>query len=248
MQDQNKKTVVVTGGSRGIGRAVCLAFAGPDHIVYFNYISSEHDAAETERLVSKANGLARGIKANVSSEKGVADFFDAIRSESGGIDVLVNNAGITKNKLLVRTSEDEWNDIMNVNLKGAFLCSKIAAKIMMKQKKGRIINISSIVGVTGNPGQSCYAASKSGLIGFTKSIALELASRNITVNSVAPGFIETDMTASLPKETRKKAVANIPLGRIGKPEDVAAAVMFLASDSADFITGQVIHVNGGMYV
>ncbi len=248
MTDMMKRTVVVTGGARGIGRAVCLAFAGPGTNVYFNYSSASAASSETERMVIEAGGYAKGMQVNVRSEKEVEGFFEKILEETGRIDVLVNNAGITRDGLLVRMKEKDWDDVLDVNLKGTFICTKIATKPMMKQRYGRIINISSVVGFSGNPGQANYVASKAGIIGFTKAVAKELASRGITANAVAPGFVETDMTASLSEKVKESMINQIPLGRAGKPEDVAAAVVFLASESAAYITGQVIHVSGGMYM
>jgi len=248
MADLMKRTVVVTGGTRGIGRAVCLAFAGPDANVYFNYSSASAASSETEELIARAGGHAKGIQVNVCSEKEVEVFFKKILDETGRIDVLVNNAGITRDGLLVRMKEKDWDDVIDVNLKGTFICTKIAVKPMMKQRYGRIINITSVVGASGNPGQANYVASKAGIIGFTKAVAKELASRGITSNAVAPGFVETDMTASLSEKVKESMISMIPLGRAGKPEDVAAAVVFLASESAAYITGQIIHVSGGMYM
>lgn len=248
MSDRVKRTVVITGGSKGIGRAICLSFAGSDTCIYFNYSSSSAAAAETERLIADAGGRATGLRVNVASENEVTAFFKKIVDETGRIDVLVNNAGITKDGLLVRMKEKDWDDVIDTNLKGAFNCMKIAGKTMMKQRYGRIINITSVVGVIGNPGQANYAASKAGLIGLTKAVAKELASRGITVNAVAPGYVETDMTASLSDKARDALIDRIPIGRVGKPEDVAAVVAFLASESAGYLTGQVIHVNGGMYI
>lgn len=248
MSDRVKRTVVITGGSKGIGRAICLSFAGPDTCIYFNYSSSSAAAAETERLIADTGGRAIGLRVNVASENEVTVFFKKIVDETGRIDVLVNNAGITRDGLLVRMKEKDWDDVIDTNLKGAFNCMKIAGKTMMKQRYGRIINITSVVGVIGNPGQANYVASKAGLIGLTKAVAKELASRGITVNAVAPGYVETDMTASLSDKARDALIDRIPLGRVGKPEDVAAVVAFLASESAGYLTGQVIHVNGGMYI
>ena len=254
MTKDEKRTVVVTGGSRGIGRTICMTFAAPDTHVFFNYFNpvdpdAERAAAkETEQLISAARGASSSHSVNVAIEKEVEGFFDEIIEKTGRIDVLVNNAGITKDGLLVRMKEKDWDDVLDVNLKGAFTCTKIAAKVMMKQRHGRVINISSVVGVTGNAGQANYSASKAGLIGLTKTTAKELASRGVTVNAVAPGFIETDMTASLPDKARNAMLDQVPLGRAGLPEDVAGVVAFLASQSASYITGQVIHVSGGMYI
>ncbi|MBU0986778.1 MAG: 3-oxoacyl-[acyl-carrier-protein] reductase [Proteobacteria bacterium] len=254
MTEQNKHTVVVTGGSRGIGRAICLALAGPGTHIYFNYFSpSDPDAEkaaadETERLVAAAHGTAVGRSVNVAVGNEVADFFDEVLAATGRIDVLVNNAGITKDGLIVRMKDEDWDVVLDINLKAVFRCTRIAAKAMMKQRYGRIINMASVVGVTGNAGQANYSASKAGLIGLTKTSARELAPRGITVNAIAPGFIETDMTALLPEKARNAMLDQVPLGRAGQPEDVAAVVAFLVSESASYITGQVIHVSGGMYM
>lgn len=246
MTEQNKRTVVVTGGSRGIGRAICLGFADPNTRVFFNYLST--GAQETEKLVAQAGGSATGMQVNIASMEEVAGFFETILKETGRVDVLVNNAGIVRDGLLVRMKDKDWDDVVEINLKGAFNCTKIAVKTMIKQRYGRIINLSSVVGAAGNPGQANYVTSKAGLIGFTKAVAKELASRNITANAVAPGFIETDMIASVSEKAKEAMLKSIPLGRVGKPEDVAGAVKFLASEEAAYITGQVIHVNGGMYM
>jgi len=254
MTEQKERIVVVTGGSRGIGRSICIALAAPGTSIYFNYFSpSDPDAeaaaaAETEKLVADAKGFAASKSVNIANENEVVNFFQEIIDKTGRIDVLVNNAGITKDGLLVRMKEQDWDAVLNINLKGAFTCTKIAAKVMMQQRSGRIINMASVVGVTGNAGQANYSASKAGLIGLTKTAAKELASRGITVNAIAPGFIETDMTASLSEKARNAMLSQVPLGRPGYPEDIAAAVAFLASDSASYITGQVIHVSGGMYI
>jgi 3-oxoacyl-[acyl-carrier protein] reductase len=225
-----------------------LAFAGPDTHIYFNYSSDRAAAEETETLIDQSGGLSTSVCVNVADEKTIAAFFKQIIEQAGRIDVLVNNAGITRDGLIVRMKEKDWEDVLNVNLKGAFNCTKIVAKAMLKQRFGRIINISSVVGASGNPGQANYVASKAGLIGLTKAVAKELASRGITVNAVAPGYIETEMTESLSEKARSAIIDQIPLGRVGKPEEVAAAVVFLASGSAAYITGQVIHVSGGMYM
>jgi len=249
-----KRTVVVTGASRGIGRSICLSLASPDTQIYFNYFSpgnpeaEEAAAAETEKLVADLGSSAISMSVDVADAKDVEAFFEKIVDETGRVDILVNNAGITKDGLLVRMKENDWNMVLNINLKGAFTCTRLAAKIMMKQRYGRIVNIASVVGVSGNPGQANYSASKAGLIGLTKTAAKELAARNVTVNAVAPGFIETDMTAALSEKARTAMLDQVPMRRGGQPEDVAAAVKFLASDDAAYITGQVIHVNGGMYM
>ncbi|MBW2572471.1 MAG: 3-oxoacyl-[acyl-carrier-protein] reductase [Deltaproteobacteria bacterium] len=254
MTEQKQRIVVVTGGSRGIGRAICIALAAPDTDIYFNYFSpSDPDAeaaaaAETEKLVAEAQGSAASKSVNIAKENEVVNFFKEIIDKTGRIDVLVNNAGITKDGLLVRMKEQDWDAVLNINLKGAFTCTKIVSKVMMQQRYGRIINMASVVGVTGNVGQANYAASKAGLIGLTKTVAKELAPRGITVNAIAPGFIETDMTASLSEKARNAMLSQVPLRRAGQPEDIAAAVSFLASESASYITGQVIHVSGGMYI
>ena len=243
-----KRIVAITGGSRGIGRALCLCFAGPGTQIYFNYHASESGAAETQRQVAKAGGRAVGVRTNVAIEKEVAAFFKTVFEEGKRIDVLVNNAGIASDGLLVRMKEQQWDDVIDTNLKGAFNCMKIAGRYMLKQRSGRIINITSVVGVTGNPGQANYAASKAGMIGLTKAAAKELAPRGITVNAVAPGYVETEMTAGLSDTVRAAMLDLIPLGRYARAEDVAQAVAFLASEKAAYITGQVIHVNGGMYM
>lgn len=248
MSEKAVRTVVVTGGSRGIGRAVCLAFADAGTTVRFNYSSASDAAKETERLVGDAGGSARGVQVDVRSEKETTDFIKGVVAETGRIDVLVNNAGISRDGLIVRMKERDWDDVMDINLKGAFFSIKAASRQMMQQRYGRIINIASLVGVTGNAGQANYVASKAGLIGLTKSVARELAPRNITVNAVAPGYIETDMTASLAEQTRETILDQIPLGRAGNTGDVTGAVTFLASEQASYITGQVIHVSGGMYI
>lgn len=245
---QERRVVVVTGGSRGIGRAVCLAFADAATRVYVNYASSSDQAEETKRLVEARGGSASCIRADVSGESDVAALFKTVVSESGRIDVLVNNAGIARDGLVPRMGEADWDDVLAVNLKGAFLCIKAASRQMLRQRGGRIINVSSVVGLSGNAGQANYAASKAGLLGLTKSVALEFASRNITVNAVAPGLIDTDMAAGLSAEDRERIAEKIPLGRMGTSDDVAGVVAFLASDAAAYITGQVIHVNGGMYM
>lgn len=254
MTEQQGRTIVVTGGSRGIGRSICQAFAQPGNRIYFNYFApgnpeaEEAAAAETVALIQSAGAEAVGVCADIAAPDEVDAFFKRVTEDAGRIDVLVNNAGITRDSLLVRMKESDWDAVLSVNLKGPFLCTQAAAKIMMKQRSGRIVNIASVVGVIGNAGQANYVAAKAGIIGLTKTAAKEYASRGVTVNAVAPGFIETDMTAVLPEKVRTGMLATIPLGRAGQPEDVAASVVFLASDAAAYITGQVIHVSGGMYM
>jgi len=248
MSESIKKAVVVTGGSRGIGRAVCEAFADPETLVLFNYNRAAAEADETRERVAAAGGQAIGLQMDVTDESQVKAFFKEVQEQAGRIDVLVNNAGVTRDGLLVRMKADHWDTVLDTNLKGAFNCTKLAAKIMMKQRYGRIINITSVVGAAGNPGQANYVAAKAGIIGFTKAVARELASRNITANAVAPGFVETDMTKDLPDKTKDAMLVQIPLGRAAEAAEVAAAVVFLASDQAAYITGQTLHVNGGMYM
>ncbi len=249
MNQDAQRVIVITGGSRGIGRAIAVRMADPQTKVYFNYSAQAGtDAEETERLIAEAGGNARCARADVASQQDVKNFFNTIVEESGRVDVLVNNAGITKDGLLVRMKEQDWDRVLGINLKGAFNCIQAVAKTMMKQRSGRIINITSVVGVMGNAGQANYTASKAGLIGLTKTAARELAPRGITVNAIAPGFIETSMTINLSEKARQTLLAQVPLGRMGRPEDVAQIVRFLASDEASYVTGQVIHVNGGMYM
>ena len=254
MTEKDKRIAVVTGGSRGIGRAICVALAQPDIRIFFNYYSPVDPegeaaaAAETEKIVAEAGGEATGFAVNVASADELKGFFDDVIKTAGRIDILVNNAGITKDSLLVRMKEQDWDMVLDINLKAVFRCLQIAGRTMMKQRSGRIVNMASIVGVIGNAGQANYVASKAGLIGLTKTAAKELAPRGITVNAIAPGFIETDMTASLPDNVREAMLSQVPLGRPGMPDDVAAAVSFLVSDAAAYITGQVLHVSGGMFM
>jgi len=237
--------VLVTGASRGIGRQIALDFGKEKAKVCVNYATSEGKALEVVEEIVKENGIAKAFKADVSNDEEVKDMIKKIKEEFGPVDILVNNAGITKDGLFIRMSERDFDDVININLKGAFLCSKAVSRDMMKKKYGKIINISSVVGFTGNIGQANYVSSKSGLIGLTKSLALELSSRGIRVNAVAPGFIETDMTVNL--GNKEEMLPNIPLGYFGSVKDISNTVLFLASKKADYITGQTIHVNGGMY-
>jgi len=242
------KTALVTGASRGIGRAIALRLAEAGANVVVNYAGSEAAAAETVAMVKERGRDAIMIKANVANADEVQDMFTQALDHFGSVDILVNNAGITRDNLLMRMKEEEWDDVINTNLKGVFNCIKAATRPMMKQRSGRIINITSVVGVLGNPGQANYVAAKAGVIGLTKTTARELASRNITVNAVAPGFIDTDMTAGLPEEVKNAMLGQIPLARLGQPDEIASVVVFLASDAAGYMTGQTLHVDGGMYM
>ncbi|MFC5558023.1 3-oxoacyl-[acyl-carrier-protein] reductase [Ureibacillus thermophilus] len=240
------KTAVVTGASRGIGRAIALELAKEGANVVVNYSGSKEKAEEVVEEILKMGKKAIAVQANVADNDSVQNLMKTTLDEFGSIDILVNNAGITRDNLLMRMKEDEWDDVIQTNLKGVFLCTKAVTRQMMKQRSGRIINIASVVGVTGNAGQANYTAAKAGVIGFTKTTARELASRNILVNAVAPGFITTEMTDALPEEVKNTMLSQIPLSKFGKPEHVAKAVVFLASDDAEYITGQVLHVDGGI--
>lgn len=240
-------TALVTGGSRGIGKAVAETLAREGFQVYLTYVSKPEEAEAVAAGINAAGGSARAFRLDVSDAAAVAAFFQEEIREKVTLDVLVNNAGITKDGLILRMKDDDFDRVLDVNLSGAFTCLREAAKLMTKQRKGRIVNITSVVGQMGNAGQVNYSAAKAGLIGMTKSAAKELAGRNVTVNAVAPGFIETDMTAKLTDEVRAAYIEAIPLRRLGQPQDIADAVAFLASDRAGYITGQVIAVNGGMY-
>lgn len=240
------KTAVVTGGSRGIGRAICLELAKQGANVVVNYSGSEAKAAEVVKEIEALGPKAIAVQANVADSTSVDSLMKQAMETFGSIDILVNNAGITRDNLLMRMKEQEWDDVMDTNLKGVFLCTKAVTRQMMKQRAGRIINISSIVGVAGNPGQANYVAAKAGVIGLTKTTAQELASRNILVNAIAPGFITTEMTDALPEEIKETMLKQIPLAKLGQPEDIAKAVVFLASDSANYITGQTLHIDGGL--
>ena len=238
------KTVIVTGSARGIGRTIAEYFARHNA----NVVISDIDQEAVDKVVAEIGSKALGIKADVLNLEEVENLFAKTVEKFGSIDIVVNNAGVTRDNLLVRLSEKDWDMVVDINLKGAFFVTKTAAKIMMKQRSGKIVNISSVVGLTGNAGQANYAASKAGLIGLTKSAAKELAGRGITVNAVATGYIETEMTNKLPESVREAYMQKIPLKRGGTPLDVAATVAFLASDEASYITGQVLAIDGGLSI
>ncbi|OMF37405.1 3-oxoacyl-[acyl-carrier-protein] reductase [Paenibacillus sp. FSL H8-0548] len=242
------KKALVTGASRGIGRAIAVALAEAGADVAINYSGSEAAAAETAEAVEALGRRAIVIKANVGKVVEFDSMVKEVIEQFGAIDILVNNAGITRDNLIMRMKEDEFDQVIETNLKGVFNGIKAVTRSMMKQRYGRIINISSVVGVIGNPGQANYVAAKAGVIGLTKASARELASRGITVNCVAPGFIQTEMTDKLPEEMRQSLTGQIPLARLGDPSDIASAVRFLASDASAYMTGQTIHVDGGMYM
>ncbi len=250
MAEDSKKVAVVTGGSRGIGRAIIMALAEPGLTVAFNHFDPPEDTAadETIQMAQDKGCEIEGIRLDVADYQAVQEFIAGVVDRHGRVDILVNNAGITRDTLLMRMKEVDWDAVLAVNLKSVFNCTQAVARHMTKQRYGRVVNIASVVGAMGNAGQANYAASKAGIMGFTKSVARELASRNVTVNAVAPGFIETEMTAQLPEKAKEAFLAQIPLGRAGQPEDVAQVVKFLISDEASYITGQVIHLNGGMYM
>ncbi|WP_017326128.1 3-oxoacyl-[acyl-carrier-protein] reductase [Synechococcus sp. PCC 7336] len=244
MASLSGRVALVTGASRGIGKAIALALAAEGASVAVNYASSADAAEAVVQEIADKGGEAIAVGANVGDADAVTKMFATVMEKWGRIDVLVNNAGITRDTLILRMKPQDWQEVIDLNLSGVFWCLKAATKIMMKQRQGRIVNITSVVGISGNPGQANYSAAKAGVIGLTKTAARELAARNITVNAVAPGFIATTMTADLDAEP---ILANIPLGRMGNPEDVAGAVRFLAADpAAAYITGQVLNVDGGM--
>lgn len=242
----DNKVALVTGASRGIGRAAAIALAKAGAKVIVNFAGNSAAAQETVSMIKEFGGESVAVQADVAQAEAVDALVKQTIETYGRIDILVNNAGITRDNLLLRMKEEDWDAVMNTNLKGVFHCTKQVSRVMIKQKSGKIINMTSVVGVMGNAGQSNYAAAKAGVIGFTKSMAKELAPRGITVNAVAPGFITTDMTAVLPDQVKSEMANSIPLARMGAPEDVAAAVVFLASRSADYITGQTLNVDGGM--
>ncbi len=242
------KIALVTGGSRGIGRSVCVRLGGMGCTVWVNYVSNPTAAEETVQRIEKLGGKGFSIAFDVADGPSVQKAVKQITSDTGAPDILVNNAGITRDGLMARMKETDWNLVLDTNLKGAFLCSKAVMRTMMKKRWGRIINISSVIGFLGNGGQVNYSAAKAGMIGLTKSMARELASRQVTVNSVAPGYIVTDMTRALSEDVQEMIRAQIPLGSLGTPEDVSGCVAFLALPESGYLTGQTLHVNGGMYM
>ncbi|MEA4993513.1 MAG: 3-oxoacyl-[acyl-carrier-protein] reductase [Oscillibacter sp.] len=240
------KTAVVTGGSRGLGRAVCRKLAENGANVVFSYAGNTAAAQETVRELESIGATVRAVQGSVADSVAVKVLMDTAVKEFGGLHILVNNAGITRDGLVMLMKEEDFDAVIDTNLKGTFLCMKAASRVMLRQKYGRIVNLSSVVGLHGNAGQVNYAASKAGVIGMTKSLAKELAAKGVTVNAVAPGFITTDMTDGLPEAAKSSLLATIPMARLGAPEDVAEAVAFLAGDGAGYITGQVLGVDGGM--
>ena len=240
------RVALVTGSSRGIGEAIALRLAQEGAKVAVNYHTGEEAAARVVEAIAASGGDAVSIGADVSREDQVNTLVKRVLEHWQKLDILVNNAGITRDRLLLRMSSQDWDEVLNVNLRGAYMCTRAALPHMVRRRHGRIVNVSSVVGLSGNPGQANYAASKAGLIGLTKAVAREVASRNITVNAVAPGYIVTDMVQNLPEEVQKSVLEHIPLARFGAPEDVASAVAFLCSDGAGYITGQVIGIDGGL--
>jgi 3-oxoacyl-[acyl-carrier protein] reductase len=243
----NDKIALITGGCRGIGRAVALEFAKAGATVILNDVSSEDSAQEVLKEIKDLGGQSEFLQFNVTESDTVEEKIKYVLEKYGRIDILVNNAGITRDSLFMRMKEEQWDEVFNVNMKGVFHCTKNVVRSMIKNKYGKIINVASVAGEMGNPGQANYASTKSGIMGFTKSLAKELGSKNINVNAVSPGFIMTHLTDVLPEETKEKYKELIPLSRFGEPEDVAKAILFLASDDSSYITGEILRINGGLY-
>lgn len=244
----NDKVAIVTGAARGLGRAIAIELARAGAKIVVNYAGRIDKAEETVEMIRQNGGEAIAVQADVSLSADVERLVQTTFEQYGKIDILVNNAGIVRDTLLMRMKEEDWDAVINTNLKGVFLCTKAVSKSMMKQRSGVIINMSSVIGLTGNSGQANYAAAKAGIIGFTKSMAKELASRGIRVNAIAPGYISTDMTVKLPEEIKKQVIDSIPLGRTGVPEEIAQAVLFLVSDAGSYITGQTLCIDGGLAI
>jgi len=242
----NKKLVLVTGASRGIGRAIALTLGAAGATV-IGTATSDDGATNISKIFTENNILGKGMKLNVTDNLQISNLLESITKDYGSIDILINNAGITRDNILVRMKEDEWDDIINTNLSSVYKMSKAVLRGMIKKRSGRIISITSVVGAMGNAGQSNYAAAKAGIMGFTKSLAREVGTRGITVNAIAPGFIQTDMTDKLPEDQKLVLAAQIPMGRLGTSNEIAQAVLFLADDSGSYITAQTLHINGGMY-
>ncbi|HIF35778.1 MAG TPA: 3-oxoacyl-ACP reductase FabG [Candidatus Thioglobus sp.] len=242
----NGKLVLVTGASRGIGRAISMALGNAGATV-IGTATSEEGAKNISKIFSDNSILGKGMKLNVTDNNQITELLKAVSDEFGSVDILINNAGITRDNILVRMKAEEWDDIINTNLSSVYRMSKAVLRGMIKKRSGRIISITSVVGAMGNAGQSNYAAAKAGIMGFTKSLAREVGVRGITVNAIAPGFIETDMTDNLPEDQKAALASQIPMGRLGTVDEIAQAVLFLASDSGSYITAQTLHINGGMY-
>ena len=242
----NEKLVLVTGASRGIGRAIALTLGNAGASV-IGTATSDEGAANISKIFTENNISGKGMKLNVTDNEQITDLIKSITEDYGSVDILINNAGITRDNILIRMKEDEWDDIINTNLSSVYKMSKAVLRGMIKKRSGRIISITSVVGATGNAGQSNYAAAKAGIMGFTKSLAREVGVRGITVNAIAPGFIQTDMTDKLPEEQKVALASQIPMARLGTVDEIAQSVLFLASESGSYITAQTLHVNGGMY-
>jgi len=242
----NEKLVLVTGASRGIGRAIALTL-GEAGATVIGTATSDEGASKISKIFTENNIIGKGMNLDVTDNDQISDLIKNITKDYGSVDILINNAGITRDNILIRMKEDEWDDIINTNLSSVYKMSKAVLRGMIKKRSGRIISITSIVGAMGNSGQSNYSAAKAGIMGFTKSLAREVSARGITVNAIAPGFIETDMTDSLPDEQKAVLMSQIPMNRLGKPNEIAQAVLFLAADSGSYITAQTLHINGGMY-